>query len=652
MKKIIFTLCVLTMGFGSLMAQSFVSTSPTNRNVILEEYTGRNCQYCPDGHLRANQIADANPGRFWAINIHAGSFSTTTYPNFQTPDGTAIHNVSGASAQGYPTGEISRETGCVNRGTWAGHTTTRLAQPSVVNLGGICTINPETRMATITVEIYYTGNSNTTTNNLTIAMLQSNVLGSQTGMNSNPAQVVNGTYNHMHVLRDIITDTWGDQVSPTTAGTFITKTYEYEIPEIIGDPNGVDVILEDLEFLIWIAEGQRTIITANELMTFVTGNTGAINPVMTGFTQTGGTLSCNNTKDATFSIINIGTDALTELKYEIEANGQTTNHIWEGTMNPFEGEQIPVQVTIPDGQHTVRLTLTEANGEALEPGVNTREASFEGSSWIEAPEATDGLLIKVRQDRYGNQTTWELLNGNMDVVASGGPYEILPAGQTKMHTATVALTQDECMKFVIYDSGGNGINNGNGEGNYQVEDAQGNVIFAGNGDFESEEATQFSIQAKEYVEIVVNDPTYGEVEIISGSLIPGEEVTVLAVPFEGFEFVEWKADGVQVSTDAEYTFIVPEEGKNVLLLEAIFRKTTDVDENYASKVKTYPNPVKDVLNISGVDNISEVTIYNLQGQLMLQTKQKTIDVSSLSKGIYFVQMNINETLINKKIVKE
>ena len=32
------------------ISQTFVSTTPENKNVILEEFTGITCVYCPDGH--------------------------------------------------------------------------------------------------------------------------------------------------------------------------------------------------------------------------------------------------------------------------------------------------------------------------------------------------------------------------------------------------------------------------------------------------------------------------------------------------------------------------------------------------------------------------------------------------------------------------
>ena len=43
MKKFTFALMALLALSFSLKAQQYVSTEPANRNVILEEFTGRNC---------------------------------------------------------------------------------------------------------------------------------------------------------------------------------------------------------------------------------------------------------------------------------------------------------------------------------------------------------------------------------------------------------------------------------------------------------------------------------------------------------------------------------------------------------------------------------------------------------------------------------
>ena len=235
----------------------YVSMLPEYRNVILEEFTGRNCGYCPDGHRIANEIAAENPDRFWPINVHAGNYALTSYPNLNTPDGTTIHD--GFSISGYPSGVINRSTSnAIDRGYWYDYTYDQLYQTAECNIAGVVEIDSIARTATITVEIYYTGSSNYAENYLTVAMLQDSIFGSQADNGGyNPAQWVDGQYVHMHALRDIITEAWGDPITTTTEGSFITRTFTYQIPETIGDPNGVEVDLNNIYFLAWVTESYQ-----------------------------------------------------------------------------------------------------------------------------------------------------------------------------------------------------------------------------------------------------------------------------------------------------------------------------------------------------------------------------------------------------------
>ena len=71
------------------------------------------------------------------------------------------------------------------------------------------------------------------------------------------------------------------------------------------------------------------------------------------------------------------------------------------------------------------------------------------------------------------------------------------------------------------------------------------------------------------------------------------------------------------------------------------------------EIDIYPNPVSKKLNITSSENITEVVINNLLGQLV--SKQKTnsktvyIDVSELAPGVYLIKVNDIETM---KFVKE
>ena len=56
-----------------LNAQSFVDTTQQNKNIILEEFTGIGCVWCPAGHLIGQNLHNSNPNDVFLINIHTSS---------------------------------------------------------------------------------------------------------------------------------------------------------------------------------------------------------------------------------------------------------------------------------------------------------------------------------------------------------------------------------------------------------------------------------------------------------------------------------------------------------------------------------------------------------------------------------------------------
>lgn len=82
--------------------------------------------------------------------------------------------------------------------------------------------------------------------------------------------------------------------------------------------------------------------------------------------------------------------------------------------------------------------------------------------------------------------------------------------------------------------------------------------------------------------------------------------------------------------------------------------TADLD---LKSVALYPNPIKDVLNISSEETIAAITIYNLVGQEVLSksmnVNEGTLDVSNLATGTYILQGTTSEgRTFNKKIIKQ
>jgi alpha-tubulin suppressor-like RCC1 family protein len=84
----------------------------------------------------------------------------------------------------------------------------------------------------------------------------------------------------------------------------------------------------------------------------------------------------------------------------------------------------------------------------------------------------------------------------------------------------------------------------------------------------------------------------------------------------------------------------------------------DVEDftNASNDVKAYPNPIKDVLNISFDKEITSVSVYNLLGQEVLtkfiNANEGSLDTSNLASGTYFVKVIADSEVKTLKVIKK
>ena len=83
------------------------------------------------------------------------------------------------------------------------------------------------------------------------------------------------------------------------------------------------------------------------------------------------------------------------------------------------------------------------------------------------------------------------------------------------------------------------------------------------------------------------------------------------------------------------------------------RYTTSLStSDLSSSIIMYPNPVKNMLTIDGLV-VKDVVIYSVLGKAVLNiSNQNTIDVSSLSKGVYFIKVSDGINASTNKFIKE
>jgi uncharacterized delta-60 repeat protein len=68
----------------------------------------------------------------------------------------------------------------------------------------------------------------------------------------------------------------------------------------------------------------------------------------------------------------------------------------------------------------------------------------------------------------------------------------------------------------------------------------------------------------------------------------------------------------------------------------------------------YPNPAQEVLHLqtNNFTSIKAIKIYDLQGKVVLQDTNETINISNLSKGLYIIKITNENGEVSKKFIKE
>ena len=85
-------------------------------------------------------------------------------------------------------------------------------------------------------------------------------------------------------------------------------------------------------------------------------------------------------------------------------------------------------------------------------------------------------------------------------------------------------------------------------------------------------------------------------------------------------------------------------------------ETLSLENSFVNDLVIYPNPTKDVLNISTIDNLDEAiyTVFDINGKRILNGKLQstTINVSELSSGNYILRIVSGQSIKSQKFIKQ
>ena len=220
---------------------SFTTNNNTQRNILLEDYTGHTCTNCPAAADIAHQLEVNYPDRLFMASIHAstdGSFQAVQPPTFNIDFTTQAGNTYVSEMSGFlgnPMGTINRkETGFLNSvwyfsSDWTNAVSNEISSaPLLSNLQLAYNYYPQTNGLFIHTETEFKDNL-TGDYNLIIYLLRDTVIG--------PEKLNNGTteYNYKHhaVLSNNINGTWGTSIvsGNVSSGDVFYNDFSYQLPD-------------------------------------------------------------------------------------------------------------------------------------------------------------------------------------------------------------------------------------------------------------------------------------------------------------------------------------------------------------------------------------------------------------------------------------
>lgn len=157
-------------------------------------------------------------------------------------------------------------------------------------------------------------------------------------------------------------------------------------------------------------------------------------------------------------------------------------------------------------------------------------------------------------------------------------------------------------------------------------------------------------ESQVYTISVSANPTDGGTVYGGGDYSAGITCHLIAVPNNNYSFLNWTENGVAVSSDSDYSFVVM--GNRDLVANFI---NYDGLNEVKDAVSIYPNPTNNKVFIKG-NYLKRIEVFDAMGVLIvsegLSDRYSEIDLQHLSSGMYCLKVFTEEGYVSKLIIKD
>ena len=187
---------------------------------------------------------------------------------------------------------------------------------------------------------------------------------------------------------------------------------------------------------------------------------------------------CDEIVEIDLIISNLGDSVINEIEIETLVNGISSFVNFVSLDIPFSEQEI---VTIfldqnLEESNEITIDLFSINTQNDENSINntvTTNTSLDSSY--------DIVTLIINADNYPEETSWKLYDNISNEVVSTGSLD----SNSEYYSEDICVNYESCFTLDVFDSYGDGICCGYGEGNFMMLDSNGNIIFENDGVFDN-----------------------------------------------------------------------------------------------------------------------------------------------------------------------
>lgn len=189
---------------------------------------------------------------------------------------------------------------------------------------------------------------------------------------------------------------------------------------------------------------------------------------------------CDEEVEVNTVILNQGETTITDVKIEVVVNGVVVDIINQSvniTFQEQEGFIINIDDNLQQNNNNITLNLLEVNNQVDEDSSNNSDFTT-----TNLDSEYDIVTLMINADNYPQETSWKLYDEGANQIVNTGSLQ----GGMDFYSEDICIDYSSCFTLYFYDSYGDGICCGYGEGDFSVLDSNGNVILTNTGEFEYE----------------------------------------------------------------------------------------------------------------------------------------------------------------------